>query len=153
MTNDPVWSEETGLRWAQAVKTWNQKADGDTIFYKVGHLSQSKRMCIHRVLQLVEHLKTFYTTWKMLMNAKHTRMATYDARKETDALVRNHNVRLRHAPAVPQKDPARALPTTGLVPISEVASAPVQPRIQYPSTLVTQVYHNVGMRTRLAVQT
>ncbi len=144
MMNDPIWSEATGPRWAQAVKSWNRKADGNLIFYKVCRCSYGGEHVFIKALQLVEHLKTYYTTWKTSMNAKHTRMATYDTRKETDALVRNHDVRLQHAPAVPEKPPVRALPTRGLIPAADLQPEPTYPRIQYPSTSARiQVRHGV----------
>ncbi|KAK0432533.1 hypothetical protein EV421DRAFT_1665171, partial [Armillaria borealis] len=62
--SDPIWLD--------AIKIWNNRADGETIFYK-----------------LIEHLKTFYSTWRKHMNVKHTMIATYNARKPINHLIRN----------------------------------------------------------------
>ena len=68
-----------------------------------------------QVKQLVEHLKSYYTTWATSLNAKHTRMSTYGARKELDNLIRNP-ARLTHAPPIPQyPSSSRPLPTMGLI--------------------------------------
>ncbi|KAK0462162.1 hypothetical protein IW261DRAFT_1306026, partial [Armillaria novae-zelandiae] len=66
MLNEPSFTaaHNSDPIWLDAVKIWNHHANGETIFYK-----------------LIEHLKTFYSTWRKNMNAKHTMIATYNARK------------------------------------------------------------------------
>jgi hypothetical protein len=65
-------------------------------------------------IQLIEHLKSYYTVWANSLNAKHTRISTYNARKNIDNLIRNP-AHLIHAPPVPQYPTSnRPLPTAGL---------------------------------------
>ena len=69
----------------------------------------------HVIVQLIEHLKSYYTVWANSLNAKHTRISTYNARKSIDNLIRNP-ARLTHAPPVPQYPTSnRPLPTAGLI--------------------------------------
>jgi len=86
--------------------------------FSTRYLLDFYKICKHihlQVEQLVEHLKSYYTTWATSLNAKHTRMSTYGVRKELDSLIRNP-ARLTHAPPVPQYPSSdRPLPTMGLV--------------------------------------
>ncbi|KAK0222337.1 hypothetical protein IW262DRAFT_1250109, partial [Armillaria fumosa] len=66
MLNEPSFTAtpDSDPIWLDTVKIWNHRANGETIFYK-----------------LIEHLKTFYSTWRKNMNAKHTMIAMYNAWK------------------------------------------------------------------------
>lgn len=91
MMNEPSFTAapDSDPVWLDSVKIWNNHADGETIFYKVCDIG------LHHIVdnaytylkQLIEHLKTYYTTWKSAMNAKHTMIATYNNRRPIDRLI------------------------------------------------------------------
>ncbi|KAK0246140.1 hypothetical protein EDD85DRAFT_944545 [Armillaria nabsnona] len=72
MLNEPLFTAAPKSEpvWLDFVKIWNNRADGETIFYK-----------------LIEHLKTYYLMWKSTMNAKHTIIATYNTQKPINKLI------------------------------------------------------------------
>ncbi|KAK1215373.1 hypothetical protein PQX77_022020 [Marasmius sp. AFHP31] len=116
MRNDSSFCDS---RWPEAARTWNTKADGAVIFYKI-----------------VEHLQAYYQVWKANTNSKHTLMATANARKAIDTVI-HHDRRLIPAPSVPNiTTPEHILPTAGerVIDGEPVPSSYVIPREPPKST-------------------
>ncbi|KZT21248.1 hypothetical protein NEOLEDRAFT_1032610, partial [Neolentinus lepideus HHB14362 ss-1] len=82
MHNNPFFNQVSGEPlWKEAVKVWNQLAESENgISYK-----------------LIEHLKTYYSTWKTRLNAKYTLMQTADVWGNLDKMLQDPS-RLLQAP-------------------------------------------------------
>ncbi len=137
MLNEPLFTAapESEPVWLDAVTTWNNHADGETMFYKVHDviLLQLFNDPYMFVKQLIEHLKTYYLTWKSAMNAKHTVIETYKKRRPIDKLVWNIDAQAHNAPPVLQwLSLLQLIPSSGLNAQS-TATETDEPCVQYPS--------------------
>jgi hypothetical protein len=125
MTSDTTFKREGGPDFKVAVLKWNSEANGESIFYKVCVLPECD-ILFHLNLcksQLPEQLKSYYSTWAVSLNAKHTRSATFLARKSIDVLIYHPN-RSAKAPAVPQFNTAeRPHPTAGFANTTHLENA------------------------------